>query len=47
MINSKTINNLSLYELGFILTVLRDNCLNDKTYAYLDKFVKELIEKQT
>lgn len=41
-ITEKNIEHLRLSELGFILTVLRDNCLNDDTYNILDKFIKEL-----
>lgn len=41
-ITGPNISNLCLSELGFILTVLRDNCLNDEVYIFLDKTIKEL-----
>ncbi|MCI8568216.1 MAG: hypothetical protein HFG48_02735 [Bacilli bacterium] len=41
-ITKDNIANLKFEELGFILTVLRDNCLNDEVYKFLDNIIKEL-----
>lgn len=31
-------------ELGFCLTVIRDNCLCDNTYKYLDLLIKNMYD---
>lgn len=38
-------DSFSCNNLGFILTVLRDNCCDDDLHGYLDLLVKELYEK--
>jgi len=43
-ITEKNIENLKISELGYMLTILRDNCLNDETYEILNKYVNELFE---
>lgn len=41
----KSEDGICFDELGFFLTVLRDNSVDDKTAAYFDKCVQQLREK--
>lgn len=39
-------DEFSLNDMGFILTVIRDNCLDENMVSYLDILVGELWEKR-
>lgn len=36
----------NLYDVAFILTVLRDNCLDDDLHRYIDILLAELYKKR-
>lgn len=36
--------DLDISQLGFVLTVIRDNCFNDDTYKVLDFFVHYIVD---
>lgn len=43
-ITPANITNLKISELGFILTVLRDNCLDDGVHELLNEFLDKIRE---
>lgn len=36
----------NLYDVAFILTVLRDNCLDDDLHRYIDILLREIYKKR-
>lgn len=42
----KNNDSFDLNDMGFLLTVLRDNCLDEDLYKYMDLLIDELWERR-
>ena len=42
----QTENSFDLNDMGFILSVIRDNCMDDDTVFYLEVLLGELMERR-